>query len=112
MQEKPKPAPATLMWKGPQTVEEARSLAESLEGTAAVEFHLPADLHHTLYTRLRSEEAEKKVEEVSVEGDAGLLRRMGDLPGVEGLDALREWAEEAGLKVRIVSPSPVITVYF
>lgn len=111
MQDKPIPAPTSLLWKGPETVEEARGLVESLEPPVALEFHLPPDLHHTLYTRLHAREREQGVEEVSLEGDAGLLRRIEDLPGVEGLKELREWVEGKGFRVRIVSPGPAIIVY-
>ena len=111
MQDKPVPAPTTLLWQGPETVEEARRLVSALEGPVALELHLPANLHHTLYTRFHSEAAAEGVEEVSLEGDGALLRRIEDLPGVEGLAALREWVEGAGLKVRIVSPSPAIILY-
>lgn len=111
MQDKPVPSPTTLLWQGPQTVEEARRLVTSQEGPMALELHLPGNLHHTLYTRLHSQAAAEGVEEVSVEGDGRLLRRIEDLPGVEGLGVLREWVEEAGLKVRIVSPSPAIILY-
>ncbi|MDZ7753405.1 MAG: hypothetical protein U5S82_17615 [Gammaproteobacteria bacterium] len=111
MQDKSIPAATQLLWQGRQTVEEVRGLVASLKESVAVELQLPPDLHHTLYARLYPQATGEAVEEVALEGGAELLRRIEDLPGIDGLAAVRELVEQEGLKVRIVSPGPTIILY-
>lgn len=108
MQDKPIASNTKLLWNGQQTVAEARALLESLEGPAALEIHLPADLHHTLFVTLFPDAGSEELREVELDGGAELLERIEDLPGIEQLADLRELVAEQGLEVRIESPSPRI----
>lgn len=96
-----------LAWRGASTVQAARN---ALSLNVDVELRLPATYHHAVCRHLRKTAAAQVSESLDLRGGAELLARLADVHGLEQIAELELPAARARAQVRIVSPSPTISI--
>ena len=97
----------TVQWEGAKTV---RTLSSALQERGAVLLGLAPDLHHSLFVHLYPGAAPGDPEQVDVRGDAELLTRVAEVPGLEGLADLVSALKAAQAQVQVESPAPAIHI--
>ena len=97
---------ATLMWRGARTIDAAE---RALAGRRDVELQLPAGYHHAVSAHFASPGVTVGGY-VDEEGAADLLTRFRAVRGLEHIASLEQSVRRAQARVRVVSPSPTVTI--
>jgi hypothetical protein len=96
-----------LNWGGKETVD---AIGRALEQEAELEIALPADLNHALFTRLNPRAAPSAPEMLDLTGGAELARSLSGITMLEALAAIVDRVGEKGYRVRLRSPSPLLSL--
>lgn len=94
-------------WRGKET---ADAILASLVPPARVEIVLPANYNHALFAGLNPETDAAQTEELNIEGDVMLLRKVAGLRGLEDLAALIEPLSGLAATVTVLSPPRIVIV--
>lgn len=96
-------------WRGKETVD---AILASLVPPARVAIVLPENYNHALFAGLNPEAdtATAQTEELDIEGDVMLLRKVACLRGLEDLAALVEPLSGLAATVTVLSPPRIVIV--
>ena len=94
-------------WRGKETVE---AILASLVPPARVAIVLPENYNHALFAGLNPEADTAQTEELDIEGDVMLLRKVAGLRGLEDLAALIEPLSGLAATVTVLSPPRIVIV--
>lgn len=94
-------------WRGKETVD---AILASLAPPARVEIVLPENYNHALFACLNPEADTAQTEELDIEGDVVLLRKVASLRGLEDLAVLIEPLSGLAATVAVLSPPRIVIV--
>ncbi|MBU1395176.1 MAG: hypothetical protein KKE84_03415 [Gammaproteobacteria bacterium] len=94
-------------WRGKETVD---AVLGNLLPPARVEIVLPVNYNHALFAGLNPEADTAQTEELDIEGDVMLLRKVAGLRGLEDLAALIEPLSGLAATVTVLSPPRIVIV--
>jgi len=94
-------------WRGKETVD---AVLGNLLPPARVEIVLPVNYNHALFAGLNPEADTAQMEELDIEGDVMLLRKVAGLRGLEDLAALIEPLSGLAATVTVLSPPRIVIV--
>lgn len=96
-----------LDWNGVETVDAARN---AVTRRRPLELQLPANYHHALFVRLCPDAKPAQPEILDVTGGPELLAEIAQIDGLREFAGLVPVVSEAKSRVRILSPSPKVTI--
>ncbi len=94
-------------WRGKETVD---AVLDNLVPSGRVEIVLPVNYNHALFASLDPEADSAQTEELDIEGDVMLLRKIAELRGLEDLAALIEPLSGMSARVTVLSPPRIVIV--
>ena len=94
-------------WRGKETVD---AILASLVPPARVAIVLPENYNHALFAGLNPAADNAQTEELDIEGDVMLLRKVSSLRGLEDLAALIEPLSGLAASVTVLSPPRIVIV--
>lgn len=96
-----------LAWAGRETV---GPVLDTLKRRGKVEITLPQSLHHALFRRLHPGPDNAVAEIVNQTGGPELVDILATLAGLDALAELAGALGEAGYRLHVVSPAPVLSL--
>jgi hypothetical protein len=96
-----------LMWGGHETT--AHTL-EAVQRSANVEIGLPEDMHHALFSHLYPDATMAVPERLDIAGGTELLAALATLAGLEAMAELIGPLDNAGYRLQLRSPGPVLSL--